>query len=99
MLSHSCFCRLCGLIVLSLFTTSAAWADNVVLVTSRTGQGANDLVLWSQLGADAALLGSTFSATSVGGVTVAGTSQTACSGPQTQATRGTDLLRWSSAHL
>ncbi len=73
MLSHSCFCRLCGLIVLSLFTTSAAWADNVVLVTSRTGQGANDLVLWSQLGADAALLGSSFSATSVGGVTVAGT--------------------------
>src|SRR5229473_1657408 len=73
MLSHSCFCRLCGLIVLSLFTTSAAWADNVVLVTSRTGQGANDLVLWSQLGADAALLGSTFSATSLGGVTVAGT--------------------------
>ena len=73
MLSHSCFYRLCGLMVVSLFMTSAAWADNVVLVTSRTGQGANDFVLWSQLGADATLLGSSFNATSVGGVAVSGT--------------------------
>lgn len=73
MRSHSCFCRLCGLMVVSLFMTSAAWADNVVQVTSRAGQGANDFVLWSQLGTDATLLGSSFNATSLGGVAVAGT--------------------------
>lgn len=67
------FCRLSGLIVLSFFAATATWADNVVLVTSKAAQGANDLVVWSQLGADATLLGASFNATSVGGVTVAGT--------------------------
>src|SRR5882762_9227132 len=66
-------CMLCGLIALIFFTTNSAWADNLVVVTSRTGQAANDFVLWSQLGADASLLGSGFNATSVGGVTIAGT--------------------------
>src|SRR6266478_8623538 len=73
MLNRASSCRLCGLIVLIFFTTNAAWADNLVVVTSRTGQAANDFVLWSQLGADAALLGSGFNAASVGGVTNAGT--------------------------
>jgi hypothetical protein len=72
MLNRACFCRLSGLIVLAFFATTAAWADNVVVVTSKTAQGPNDSVVWSQLGADATLLGSSFNATSVGGITVAG---------------------------
>jgi hypothetical protein len=73
MLNRACFYRLNGLIVLAFFATTAAWADNVVVVTSKTAQGPNDSVVWSQLGADATLLGSSFNATSVGGITVAGT--------------------------
>src|SRR5882762_249774 len=73
MLYGASSCRLCGLIALILFTMSAARADNLVVVTSRTGQAPNDFVLWSQLGADATLFGSGFNAASVGGVTIAGT--------------------------
>ena len=40
-------------IILILFATAAARADNVVLVTSLGGLSANDTVVWSQLGADA----------------------------------------------
>jgi hypothetical protein len=73
MLNRACFCKLGRLIVLTFFATTAAWADNVVVVTSKTAQGPNDFVLWSQLGADATLLGSSFSVTSGGGITVTGT--------------------------
>jgi hypothetical protein len=61
---------LCGLIVLAVFSTTAAWADSLVLVTSQAGQGANDSVQWSQLGADATTLGATSTATSVRGTSV-----------------------------
>jgi hypothetical protein len=60
---------LCCLIVLAMFPTTAAWADSLVLVTSQAGQGANDSVQWSQLGADGTTLGTTSSATSVRGTT------------------------------
>jgi hypothetical protein len=62
--------RLCGLIVLAAFSTTAAWADSLVLVTSQASQGANDSVLWSQLGADGTTLGSTAAATSTRGSSV-----------------------------
>jgi len=52
-----------------LFAATAAWPDSLVLVTSHSGQGANDSVLWSQLGADATTLGSGFTAKSAGGIT------------------------------
>ena len=66
-------CALCALVGMVLFATTSAQADTVVLVSSQGAQGANDTVLWSQLGADSTLLGATFNATSVRGVTVAGT--------------------------
>jgi hypothetical protein len=62
--------KLCGLIVLAVFATTAARADSLVLVTSQAGQGANDFVHWSYLGADGSPLGSSAAATSVGGSTV-----------------------------
>ena len=40
-------------IILILFATTAARADSVSLVTSTTALGANDTIVWSQLGADA----------------------------------------------
>src|SRR6202047_1821276 len=61
---------LCCLIVLAMFSTAAAWADSLTLVTSQAGQGANDSVQWSQLGADATTLGATSTATSVRGTSV-----------------------------
>src|SRR6267143_1635198 len=62
--------RLCGLIVLAAFSTTAAWADSLVLVTNQASQGANDSVLWSQLGADGTTLGSAAAATSTRGSSV-----------------------------
>src|SRR6266436_1257975 len=62
--------RLCGLIVLAVFSTTVARADSLVLVTSQASQGANDSVLWSQLGADGTTLGSTAAATSTRGSSV-----------------------------
>ncbi len=59
-----------GLIVFAVFSTTVAWADSLVLVTSQAGQGANDSVNWSQLGADGTPLGSSAAATSGGGSTV-----------------------------
>src|SRR6266481_2458560 len=61
---------LCGLIVLAVFSTTVARADSLVLVTSQASQGANDSVLWSQLGADGTTLGSTAAATSTRGSSV-----------------------------
>jgi len=72
MFNRAGFCGLCVLTFILLATTAAA-ADNVVVVTSQAAQGANDFVLWAQLGADSTLLGASFSATSVQGVTVGGT--------------------------
>src|SRR6267154_949120 len=61
---------LCGLIVLAVFSTTVARADSLVLVTSQASQGANDSVLWSQLGADGTTLGSAAAATSTRGSSV-----------------------------
>jgi hypothetical protein len=55
------------LIFSALFSTTAAWADSLVLVTSQATQGSNDSVQWSQLGADGTTLGTTSSATSLRG--------------------------------
>src|SRR6266550_2742799 len=62
--------RLCGLIVLAVFSTTVARADSLVLVSSQASQGANDSVLWSQLGADGTTLGSAAAATSTRGSSV-----------------------------
>jgi hypothetical protein len=62
--------RLCGLVVLAALSTIAARADSLVVVTSQTGQGANDSVQWSQLGSDGTILGSSVVATSTGGSAV-----------------------------
>jgi hypothetical protein len=67
MFSRSGMSTLCGLIVLALFSTTAAWADSLVLVTSQAAQGANDSVHWSQLGADGTTLGSSAAAASGAG--------------------------------
>jgi hypothetical protein len=70
MFSGVCLRRLCGLVILAAFSTTAAWADSLVLVTSQAGQGANDSVQWSQLGSDGTTLGSSAAATSGGGTAV-----------------------------
>ena len=50
---------LSGLVVVFLLTT-VAMADNLVLVTTESGQQANDFVSWTQLGSNGTLLGSSF---------------------------------------
>ncbi len=57
----------------SLFAAAICRADSMLPVTSLSAQNANDSVNWSQLGADATALGSSFSATSGGGLSVSGT--------------------------
>lgn len=57
---------------LILLATTAARADTLLLVTNRDDLGANDSVDWAQLGPDGTVLGSTFTATSVGGTTITG---------------------------
>jgi centrosomal CEP192-like protein/HYDIN/CFA65/VesB family protein len=69
MLERAQLIRLCGLAVL-LFVATTAWSDTMTGVTSKTGQGSNDSVLWSQLGADATVLGTTVSVKSGTGVAV-----------------------------
>lgn len=73
MRNRAAFFVMCGLMVFASLPTIAAGADSVVVVTSQAGQGANDFVRWGQLGTDSTLLGAGFNATSVQGVTVAGT--------------------------
>jgi hypothetical protein len=69
MLDRTQLIRLCGLVVLlSLATT--AWSDTMTDVSSKASQGSNDSVLWSQLGADAAVLAASVKATSGAGVAV-----------------------------
>src|SRR5580704_5707352 len=60
---------LAAAIVLILFATAAAHADSVALVTSLGGLGANDTIVWSQLGADATTLTATPAFTSTHGLT------------------------------
>src|ERR1700693_590358 len=47
---------------LAMFTTSAARADSLSLVTSASGLNANDSVAWSQLGGNGAVLPQRFKA-------------------------------------
>jgi hypothetical protein len=61
---------LCGLIVFAAFSPTIAGADSLVLVTSQAGQGANDSVHWSQLGADGTPLGASAAVKSVAGSSV-----------------------------
>jgi len=61
--------RFAAAIILILFATAAARADNVVLVTSLGGLSANDTVVWSQLGADATDLPLSPGFTSTNGLT------------------------------
>jgi len=69
MLDRTQLIRLCGLVAfLSLATT--AWSDTMTGVSSKTSQGSNDSVLWSQLGADATVLGATASVKSGTGLAV-----------------------------
>jgi hypothetical protein len=69
MLDRDQVIRLCGLVVLlSLATT--AWSDTMTGVSSKSSQGSNDSVLWSQLGADATVLAASVKATSGTGVAV-----------------------------
>jgi hypothetical protein len=65
-------CTLPVFVITALFTYSVAQADSLIEVTSLSAQGATDSVKWSQLGADATSLGTTFSATSRIGIPVAG---------------------------
>ena len=46
-------------IVLILFASAVAHADSVSVVTSLGALGANDTIVWSQLGADATTLTAT----------------------------------------
>lgn len=56
-------------VLMLLIATAAARADSVVEVTSLGALGANDTIVWSQLGADATVLTATPSFTSTNGVT------------------------------
>ncbi len=58
-----------GALVVVMIATGVARADSVALVTSLGGLGANDTILWSQLGADATVLTATPSFTSTKGMT------------------------------
>jgi hypothetical protein len=52
--------------------STAAQADTLTEITSPSAQNANDSVKWGQLGGDATALGTSFSATSVLGFSLAG---------------------------
>jgi len=69
MLDRTQVIRLCGLVVLLSMATTA-WSDTMTGVSSKTSQGSNDSVLWSQLGADATVLAASVNATSGTGVAV-----------------------------
>src|SRR5579863_6053288 len=69
-LMRSGLVALFGWILPSLFAAAICQADSLSLVTSLNALNANDSVHWSQLGADATQLGSSFSLTSGGGVVV-----------------------------
>ncbi|MFZ0677474.1 MAG: hypothetical protein WA447_16090 [Candidatus Binatus sp.] len=56
-------------ILMILIATAAARADSVAVVTSLGALGANDTIVWSQLGADATVLSAAPPFTSTNGVT------------------------------
>ena len=58
-----------GALVVVMLATVTARADSVALVTSLGGLGANDTIVWSQLGADATDLTATPSFTSTNSLT------------------------------
>lgn len=66
------FSRLSGSLLALLLAASAVRADSLTEITSLSARGANDTVNWSQLGEDATTLGTSFSATSSEGISVAG---------------------------
>lgn len=57
-------------IALTFVLASTAWADTLKLVTSPSGQGANDSLNWSQQGADGKVLAASFSGKTALGSTV-----------------------------
>ncbi len=63
-------CSLFSALVVIILSAASASADILVPVASQSGQGANDSVMWSQLGVDQTVLPSSLSATSVGSKTV-----------------------------
>src|SRR5579872_4943438 len=71
-------CKLFGLMLvgasaLLLFSSSSAFSDSLVEVTSQGALGPTDSVVWSNLGGDATSLAKTFSTTSNAAVSVTGT--------------------------
>ena len=52
---------LSAVIALTLLVAKTAWSDTLTLVTSPSGQSANDSLNWSQLGADGTVLAASFS--------------------------------------
>jgi len=60
---------LAAAIVLILLATASAHADSVAVVTSLGALGANDTIVWSQLGADATTLTATPTFTSTHSLT------------------------------
>ncbi len=63
------FLWLVGAVIL-LLTTASARADSLAIVTDEAAQGADDSVLWSQLGSNGTSLPASFDANSSGGTTV-----------------------------
>jgi hypothetical protein len=72
---NECFRSLFSLIGLAAIVLSAtiARADSLAVVTSQAGQGANDSIGWSVLGADATAIPASFPKVSAGGLGVTGT--------------------------
>ena len=69
-LRHAVPAALFGLMLSSLFAATICRADSMLPVTTLGAQNANDFVHWSQLGADATVLGASFGATSVNGLSI-----------------------------
>src|ERR1700722_5876292 len=67
---HSVAAALSGLMLASLFAATICRADSMLAVTTLAAQNANDAIHWSQLGADATVLGASFAATSVNGISI-----------------------------
>ena len=69
-LKRSVAAALSGLMLASLFAATICRADSMLAVTTLAAQNANDAIHWSQLGADATVLGASFAATSVNGISI-----------------------------
>ncbi len=77
---------LLAILAVTLLTCTAAMADVIIGVTTRTG---SDTVIWSQLGAPNDSVANPFSATSTGGVSVTGSFASAGTGFVAQEDGGT----------